>query len=203
MKQFRLLFFILLILSSACHHQQSADIKPHIIDKTLLEEGDLIVRRGTALSSRAVQHSDGEAGYSHIGILVLRDSCWYVVHCVPGEEEESGGKEYIKCDSLALFVREDRAEIGAVYRYDTCVDIRQQIAVSARKLAQQDILFDREYNDADSSKMYCTEMVDFLYHQVSIELTEGRRHNVPGFRYPLIYPSDILKNKKLYLILSF
>lgn len=203
MKKFLLLFVLLLTLISACQHKEDADIKSHVIDETMLEEGDLLVRRGTSVSSRAVQYGDKQTSYSHIGIAVKRDSSWYVVHCVPGEEYDTGGEELIKCDPLSTFFRKDRAVVGAVFRYDTCIEIRQQVAIKALNLAKQHILFDRQYNDADSRKMYCTEMVNYLYQLEGIDLSEGRRHEVPGFRYPLIYPSDILNNQNLSVIVSF
>lgn len=193
----------MLALSSACQHKENADLKSHVIDESMLEEGDLLLRRGTSVSSRAVQYGDKQTGYSHIGIAVWRDSSWYVVHCVPGEEYETGGEELIKCDPLNAFFREDRAVVGAVFRYDTCLESRQQIALNALSLSKQHIIFDRQYNDADSSRMYCTEMVNYVYQLEGIDLSEGRRHKVPGFRYPLIYPSDILKNQKLSVIISF
>ncbi|MBO4481274.1 MAG: hypothetical protein J5719_01810 [Bacteroidales bacterium] len=197
-----LLFGLLCVLVAGC--QQPDTLTSLSFDTSLLQEGDLILRRGRSVSSRAVERADNQYNtYSHIGILVCEDSCWFVIHCVPGEAAETGGEEVIKCDSLSLFLRSDRAEAGAVFRYDTLAEARTNIAADARRLFQRRVPFDRNYLCSDSTKLYCTEMVDLLYRHAGIELTEGRRHSPPAFREPVIYPSDITKNCKLSEIIAF
>lgn len=196
MKLRRYIFLLVGIVTLGCRAPE--EHSSLWVDTSLLQEGDLILRRGVSVSSRAVERADNQYNtHSHIGILVCKDSSWFVIHCVPGEAEESGGKEVIKCDSLALFLRDDRAEAGAVFRYDTTVDVRTSIAAEARQLLQQKVPFDRRYICSDSTELYCTEMVDLLFRHAGIDLTEGRRHHPPAFREPIIYPSDITKNAKL------
>lgn len=187
----------------SCQSKHEADCSSLLIDCQLLEEGDLILRRGMGIGSRAVQHSDSQSAYSHIGILVCRSGKWMVVHCVPGEDAESGGEELIKCDSLTLFLRNDRAETGAVYRYDTLAEVRKNVAAKALALSEKHIVFDHLYNLTDSNRMYCTELVNYVYDDVGIDITEGRRHRMPGFKYPLIFPSDIINHLKVKEIQRF
>ncbi|MBR4218029.1 MAG: hypothetical protein IKR71_03155 [Bacteroidales bacterium] len=202
MKSAHCLLLFLCVLMAGC--RQPDTLTSLTLDTTLLEEGDLILRRGRSVSSRAVERAEKQnnSAYSHIGVLVRQDSSWFVVHCVPGESEETGGEEVIKCDSLPLFLRSDRAEAGAVFRYDTLAEVRASIAADARRLLQRKVPFDRNYLCSDTSKLYCTEMVDLLYRHAGIDLTEGRRHQPPAFREPVIYPSDITKNAKLMEIVK-
>lgn len=196
MKLRRLLFVILAIMSLGCRAPEEHSSLS--FDTSLLQEGDLILRRGRSVSSRAVERADNQNNvYSHIGVLVCEDRGWWVIHCVPGEAAETGGVEVIKFDSLALFLRDDRAEACAVFRYDTTAEVRTSIAAGARQLLQQKVAFDRRYICSDSTELYCTEMIDLLFRHAGIDLTEGRRHHPPAFREPVIYPSDITQNAKL------
>lgn len=203
MKLYRLILHVIIcLLLVACGQQQTESSLS--VDVKLLQEGDLILRRGRSVSSRAVVRADRQSNvYSHIGVLVCDSSQWFVIHCVPGEAEETNGEEIIKCDSLALFLRCDRAEAGAVFRYDTTAEVRTAVAADARRFLQSKVPFDRRYLCSDTTQLYCTEMVELLYRHAYIYLSEGRRHNPPAFREPVIYPSDITRNNRLIEVARF
>lgn len=197
----KILFFCFFVFSfCACKHTE--EHKSFSVSEDLLREGDLIVRRGIAISSRVVERADKSMSYSHIGVLVLQNGKWCVIHCVPGESEETGGLEVMKCDSLALFLRDDRAEAAAIYRYDTTAEFLASIADEALNMLPEKIVFDRSYDNEDTTQLYCTEFVDLLFRHQGIDLTQGRSHSIPPFPQKVIYPSDILKNSKLKLVVK-
>lgn len=197
-------FAILLLPFAACNKQASelTCIFTENVDK--LQEGDLVFRRGMGTASYLVYLADKRGIYSHVGIL-LKDSCgWMVIHSVPEEQDETNGMEIMKKDSLNLFFRSDRAIEGAVFRLETNNgQITSTVAEESRKLLAQNIYFDHSFNTEDNTKMYCTELIYFIYKQARVDITEGRRHQIPGFRYEVILPIDILENKNLVEIYKF
>jgi hypothetical protein len=171
-----------------------------VIPENLLHEGDLVFRLGRGTSSRIVNMADNENSFSHIGILVKNNSEWYVIHSVPGEENETNGKEVIKCDPVKRFFANDRTIYGVVMRWDSIHAIEKQIVDNAKSFYQQKLLFDHNYTLSDSTALYCTELVHRVFLKQNVDLSENRRHSFPLFKEQIIFPSDILKNKRLHEI---
>ena len=94
-KKFGLLTFVIVCILTACSKK---DEKAHCIMPagTTLEEGDIVLRKGTGLTSRAVRIADGGSDFSHCGIIV--DSCGrkMVVHAVPDEPDFEGDVDRVK-----------------------------------------------------------------------------------------------------------
>lgn len=78
-------------------------------------------------------------------------------------------------------------------------------AVRAERLYHAHVLFDHDYNLADTTRLYCTELVDFVYKKQGIDLPEGRisHVNIPGFKGDYLLPNDIAQSKRLCLIYYF
>jgi len=176
--------------------------KPHPtfsfqIDENILQEGDIVFRRGMSLASRVVLLAGKEGGYSHIGIIVKDSLNWKVIHAVPGETDKKNPEEIIKKESLSQFFASERAVAGAIFRLDTIESIRFQAAQKAKILFERKLLFDHQYDLEDSSKMYCTELIYFVYICAGIDISEGRRSSYPAFREAFLLPEDILAYSKL------
>ena len=69
----------------------------------------------------------------------------------------------------------------------------------AIQYVKDSIRFDDSFNLDDSNELYCTELIYKLYKKINTDITEGRRTKAGIFGFPdeIIFPSDILKNKKL------
>jgi hypothetical protein len=195
------IFVFVLVVAIGCSQRENLSDFEVIIDKTKLLEGDLVFRLGRGTSSQIVNFADKERSYSHVGLLI-KDSVgeWAVVHAVPGESEETNGIEVVKSDPLWRFFGKDRTVSGVVVRFDSIELISRQIVEKIKELYNQKLLFDHYYALSDTTTMYCTELVHRVFLNASIDLTEGRRHSIPLFREPIIFPSDILKNNALYEI---
>ncbi len=187
---------LLLLFSVSCTSPKATDLVA-VIDEQTLQEGDIVFRLGRGTSSRIVNLADKEKSYSHIGIVVQKDSEWCVIHAVPGEEMETGGLETVKCDPISLFFSSDRTVDGVVMRFDSIDKIAKPIVEKAREFYQRKILFDHQYSLSDSSKMYCTELVYRIFKNVGIDLSEERRHSFPLINEKIIFPSDIFQNPLL------
>lgn len=169
-----------------------------------LAEGDLIFRKGIGTKTQAVLCVDSSGVYSHAGIVVLSDSVFKVVHITPGERKKGEDVDQIKLETLNEFWADDRAENGAVYRLkdNSC---GKEAARHALRLLQKGILFDHDYLLSDSTEMYCTELVWYVYQQAGRDITEGKRSVLNAALYSGVYilPSDIYTNKGFRLIYNF
>ena len=199
------LFTIMIAVAmlASCAETEQRSILPEGCE---LRAGDVVFRRGSGLTSRAVLAADRNGAYSHIGIVV--DSCgvMMVVHAVPGEPDYEGDPDRVKMDTPQRFFSSMNARIGEVKRLrgDSATALRAaRFAVDVYK---RGTLFDHDYDDTDTTKMYCCELIDFVYRKAGRPLAGQKRHyfHLPGLN-PIrcILPSDICNNGKLDTVMSF
>lgn len=199
------LFTIMIAVAmlASCAETEQRSILPEGCE---LRAGDVVFRRGSGLTSRAVLAADRNGAYSHIGIVV--DSCgvMMVVHAVPGEPDYEGDPDRVKMDTPQRFFSSMSARIGEVKRLrgDSATALRAaRFAVDVYK---RGTLFDHDYDDTDTTKMYCCELIDFVYRKAGRPLAGQKRHyfHLPGLN-PIrcILPSDICNSGKLDTVMSF
>jgi len=169
-----------------------------------LYEGDIVFRQGRSIASQAVLSADRAGYYSHIGIVVMYNDKWQVVHAVPDEPDFEGDTDRVKMDELGIFFSRERANSGALMRVTNNV-LAKEAAKKALDIFHRKVLFDHKYDLKDTLEMYCTELVYHVYNLQDMDLTEGRRSKVaiPGYRGTYIFPSDIQQSSDLNLIYNF
>ena len=164
------LYMLLCSMLWACRQPNTTILPPDV----QLQAGDIVFRQGESIESEAVLAADRSGCYSHIGIVV--DSCGQpmIVHAVPGEPDYEGDPDRVKMDRPEVFFYRSRALIGEVMR---CNDTGKAefAAQTALHLYKKGVLFDHDYNDNDSTEMYCTELVDFAYRSAGLHLATGPR----------------------------
>ena len=103
-----------------------------------------------------------------------------------------------------VFWASNRAEHGAVYRLTDTI-FGAKAAEQAKRLLQNGMLFDHDYELNDSTQMYCTEMVWYVYGLAGKDITFGKRSelNAPMYSGSYIFPSDIYTNREFILIYNF
>lgn len=196
-----LLLFALLLLSGCGRHtsSQCENIQPPC-DK--FSTGDIAFRLGRTLQSEFIAASgNGETHYSHIGIILFFDGACQVVHIEPRDDN---APDVICCEPIEKFFATDAATAGCVVRH-AALTRQQQDIISActQRLLDKKILFDHDYRLPDTTQMYCTELAEYIFSQVDISLSEGRRHTLPLVAEPLVMPSDIAQNDALRMLWSF
>jgi len=194
-----------MLVLTGCQRSSDKEIPPVELPHELFRDGDIAFRRGTGITSRVVLAADREGTYSHTGILKKKEGKWYVIHAVPGEPDFKDDLDRVKMESIEVFFERRKAVNGAIMRMQEDSVAAYRAAVNAELLYDARVLFDHEYNLADTTKMYCTELIDFVYKKVGIDLSEGRisHVNIPGFRGDYLLPSDIAQSKRLCLIYYF
>lgn len=170
----------------------------------LLQEGDLAFRCGRSIASNTILTADAVGEYSHVGIVVKQNNRFKIIHAVPDERDSEYDTDRVKIDDLQTFFKPERSISGAIMRVNDST-IATTAAHRALQIFERGTLFDHNYNLSDSSKMYCTELIYFVYKEAGIDLTEGRRSNIklPAVSGIYIFPSDIQKNSILQLLYRY
>lgn len=171
----------------------------------IIEEGDIVFRRGEGIVSQVVLAHDIGGMYSHIGVVVSDKGKLKIAHSVPGEHDDANDFDRVKLDDISTFFSSNFASNGAVKRLLLDNEIKKIISSVALEKVAKKIPFDHHYNLEDTSELYCTEFVRHIYLNVGVDLSEGRRTSayIPGMQGDYIMPSDIYNNDDLKLIYCF
>ena len=172
---------------------------------SLLREGDVVFRRGSGLISRAVLAADEDGQFSHIGIVVRKGNDWMVVHAVPGEPEFKGDSDRVKMEPITSFFCSEKAKSGAVMRVKADSTVCCSAARRAKALYHKRVLFDHAYDLQDSTRMYCTELIEYVYRLEKVDISGGKLTaiHIPGFNGNFLLPGDVLQSKKLTMIYQY
>ena len=159
-------FFLMLELSylffseqNSSRKQQNNVYKLTQEEKRLLQEGDIIFRRGFGVISDAiVKYVPSSYPVSHCGIIV-KDSLekWMVIHTVSNTLTAVDGMQQ---DNLDKFVKEshEKSIIVARYKYKNDSLAIEMASLAKNYLAQQ-IPFDHRFDCVDSTAFFCTEFI--------------------------------------------
>ena len=188
-----ILLILLLITSCRSGGNHYATTLPEISISNF-RSGDVAFRLGRTLESRAIA-ADG--GYSHVGIIIRKDSTLQVAHIEPSRN----GSELTKYESLEQFFHPDNASSGAVMRIEN-LESTQLAVVENYLFSYKNISFDHDYKLSDTTQMYCTELVYRAFLEIGIEITNVR-HRVPLAHEEVILPTDIFKSDKLVEIWQY
>lgn len=189
---------------TACRQQQDAHrcIMP---DSLQLQTGDVVLRCGAGMLSHAVLLAEGRNGvYSHVGIVADSAGCKMVIHAVPDEPDYEGDPDRVKMEPPEKFFDNTQAVKGEVLRHRDR-DVAAQAAEQAMALYKRRTLFDHDYDDSDTTRMYCTELVVFAFSRSHAPLKGISSHRLPlpGVNYECVLPSDILECEDFISIISF
>ncbi|MEG1617334.1 MAG: hypothetical protein RR202_11045 [Bacteroidales bacterium] len=190
----------LLFLLSACHPKERSVEVPLSFDRSDFREGDVVFRRGRGLTSRLVLGADPQGVFSHTGIVVVRHDSLMIVHAVPGESPD--GTDKVEMEPIALFFHPDKAVCGLQMRFSGSSELAKNASLKAIQLYERGTLFDHSYDQQDTLRMYCTELIVFVYRQSGIDLIPqgGTEISLPGFHGKYLLPTDVQKSTFLYKV---
>lgn len=168
-------------------------------EKAMLQEGDIILRRGEGFVSSVIQNlNEAEYEISHCAILVKKDSVnWNVIHTVSSDLTDIDG---VQTESLDKFTGESVENTIVVLRYKTDSLHRRQIADRSRYYLDRQIPFDDYFNIADSTEFYCTELIYRVFLDVFQQDVFAERHQTAHPDYLTF--EVFLDNRKFDIILN-
>jgi hypothetical protein len=154
----------------------------------LLQDGDLIFRRGRDLMAASVLAADDAARFSHVGLIVRDGDKVWVIHAVPAEGEADGG---VVREGLAGFLDHDKAADFAIYRHQTLTPEQRQIVRQAA-IGVIGTPFDYDLQLSDAGALYCTELVLRAYAAALAPFPEGvRRVQTVLMQEPAVTPDGL------------
>ncbi len=169
----------------------------------LLQEGDIVFRRGYGFASEMVVYNDADGKYSHVGVVVNSEKGLMIAHLVPGGDAEEN--DIMRLERIEQFYSAESSSCGEIVRMELDSLQRRRLSEMAVAKANEKIPFDHNYDLEDTTALYCTELVQLLYRNIGIDLAEGRitRLNAPGFSSDYLMPSDIYQNRNLKTIFKY
>lgn len=199
MRNLRKTIILAALLAVGCTHRE----KEHCIlpADVSLKQGDIVFRLGCGMSSRAVTQADGGSLYSHVGIVADSAGIPVIVHAVPYED----GADRVKMERPEEFYSSIKAMNGAVCRTADTTAARRA-AAEALRICRRGTPFNHAYDDEDTLRMYCCQLVTSAYYKAGVTLTKGPGHTV---RLPWLwiddctFPSDIWKSSALTVVREF
>lgn len=189
-----LLSLLALLLLQGCgkgSHDEVESIFPATCE---LQAGDVVFRQGVSLESDVVMLAQGpDAMYSHCGIVTDSAGVMMIVHAVPDEPDFDGDVNRVKMDPPERFYMTSRASRGEVMRCDDPA-VAQVAARQALAYYRRHTLFNDDYDDDDTTRLYCTQLVRRAYAAAGVELPTGEAMHfaVPGiFDVRCILPAQL------------
>ena len=127
-------------------------------EECLLQDGDIILRKGYGLVSRRIVDTLKDSlDISHCGIIVKTDSCWSVIHSIPGHLSPFSKEDGIVITSLSEFIDDSYHNSIIITRLKR--DSLNQIAQKALSYAERKVPFDYDFNYNDTTSLYCSELI--------------------------------------------
>ena len=187
----------------ACTDRKAASTSI-LVDSSCLRTGDVVFRRGSGLTSHAVLIAEQGGVYSHVGIVVDSAGVPMIVHAVPDEPDFEGDEDRVKMERPEVFFNEVHAVCGEVRRHQDSLLARRAADV-AMQVYRRHTLFDHDYDDADTTRMYCTELITYAFSRAGRPLSGIRHHGLTflDISTDCVLPSDILECKDLNQIIQF
>jgi len=125
--------------------------------RSLLKEGDLVVRLNRDPSSRFIKcfnHKD--KNYSHSGIVLFEQGYPYVYHIIDGEENPD---QKMRKDSLSHFCNPRKNIAFGIYRYNMSAGEIGKLKDIVHEWYAKGLRFDSAFSLASDDRMYCSEMI--------------------------------------------
>lgn len=175
-----------------------------VLDTYEPRSGDVLLVRGRSWRSRAVLVGDRDSPYSHVAIVYIDEAgeAW-AIHAVPAHGESPG---WILKQTLPEFTKDPNLELVTVYRLH---EEHRTVAESAGRRAfeffDDGVGFDDEFDVADRSELYCTELIHYAYVDAGLDLVDGEMDPPawPVFDHPLLYPGSLGDSPYLHAIGRF
>ncbi len=185
-----------LTLITACQQGSTNESRAYALadaEVALLQPGDIILRRGDGLVSDAIASVLQEPyDVTHCGILMRQaNGDWAVVHAMQDDARQIDG---VIAQGLGQFVSESRRASVIVLRY--CADSGSGSRMSdvTRYYLQQAQPFDRSFDIHDSTRLYCSELLQHIYmdcYGVDIFPMRIALPTTDLLRYTYLFQSDV------------
>ncbi len=201
LKIFYSLFICTLLLSVGNDSKRYYHFKPQILfEQNLFQEGDLVFRKGKGFFTNFFSSAGRmKTSFSHVGIIQIRENRVYVIHT---EASELTGIGFAKIEPIEVFLNDDNAFFGSLYRLNDKPETYGKAAVrNAAGFVKARVPFDTAFDLGTQDRLYCTELVWLAYKKVGIDLVkEMDILRPPVIEKTIVSIGSILNGGKLILV---
>ena len=164
-------FYLVLAVSISCSEQQKNSIEHNdtiFWDLSSfsenIEDGDIILKMGYGTISKIIAKQLNEKNQlSHCAIVYKKDTSMYIIHSVSGEISDKDG---VQKASFSDFYNDIKPNSLFVLRHKSDTKTRSEISTFASYYLSKLIPFDNDFNNSDSTKLYCSELVNLSLYNV-------------------------------------
>lgn len=129
--------------------------------KTTVHTGDLVVRTGNDFTSESLRSlNQRDKTYSHCGIASIENDTLFVYHALGGDWNPD---QKIRRDPFDFFAEPYSNRGIGIYRYQFNANEISILMLTVKKMHQQGIMFDMQFDLATNDRMYCAEFVYKAY----------------------------------------
>lgn len=147
----------------------------------LANNGDIVVRLGTDLTSELLRNMNGkDRTYSHAGIISREQDTLFVYHALGGELNPD---QQLVREPLWIFGHPAGNKKLALYRIKMDNYSGQQLLAIVQQVYGQRIPFDTAFSLATNDRLYCTEFVAFCYEKALQDTTLFHRSTAGNKQY--------------------
>ena len=184
----QLIFFEIVSIAVVLIFLFNSPIEKTDINKKLLKNGDLILRKGKSPESFVVYTADKSADFSHIGMVVSEANKLFVVHAVPHKNK------VLKKETIEQFLSKKNASKYAIYRANFSEKELQNVTQNVIEFYNNGVAFDNQYNLKTDDKMYCTELILKAFSKAHLNLNiKPTLFNYILGKHSIILPSAFTK----------
>jgi hypothetical protein len=154
-------FSLLTLLLFSCDDSPSEEIKEVLSAEKCnfdgIKTGDIVLKRGNGrISKLIINYFKEKIPLSHSGIIICSPDSTYVIHSVSGSYARKDGVQTILLKEL---LNDCMPNYFYIVRKKTSNENNQAFASKAIAYSNQTIPFDDQADNADKTKMSCTELI--------------------------------------------
>jgi len=140
--------------------QNDLQSKALTFDIDLIQEGDIILRKGDSVLSHLIARNLAPADdMSHCGMIFRVDGRLQVIHTISKAISDIDG---IRINTIEDFITEAASGHYCIVRYQKPLGIKTMKS-EALHLLKQRVPFDHDFDLETSSHLYCTELIRVLF----------------------------------------
>jgi hypothetical protein len=162
-----------------------------------LDDGDLVFRRGNDLISRLVLSQGVSSRFSHVGVIVIHQAHFFVVHSLPKGDTSADG---VQIEPLSSFISSENASDVAFYRVKG-IDKKSRVKIRRYILHQMGKPFDEKFQLSDDNRIYCSELAVKALDAAGLDiLKELPTIEVMLINEPVLPPDYLRRSKQLSVL---
>ncbi|MBL7561039.1 hypothetical protein JAO71_14635 [Olleya sp. YSTF-M6] len=170
-------------------------------EKSKLQDGDIILRRGYGLvSTMILKMMDEDYDVTHLGMVVTENDTLKIAHALSSSVSNQDG---LRLQAIDSFVHNSHDNTILVTRLKNIDSVKQKkIVKQIAYYKKKNLPFDHSFNYKDSTEHYCSELIWRIYEhnlnilKVSDTLTDEQKYNTLKTFYDTNYFDIIINHQQ-------